>query len=89
MEANLVNNAYGYTDSKGNFVDQSDRTGYGMSMTWNGLKTDPENGVVVNLNTAYLMLIMRKISLPGLTRCGNVSSWVISTRTIRLMNSAV
>jgi len=54
MEANVVNNAYGYTDSKGNFVDQSDRTGYGMSMTWNGLKTDPENGVVVNLNTAYL-----------------------------------
>lgn len=38
----MVNNAYGYTDSKGNFVDQSDRTGYGMSMTWNGLKTDPE-----------------------------------------------
>lgn len=33
MEANVVNNAYGYTDSKGNFVDQSDRTGYGMSMT--------------------------------------------------------
>ena len=39
-EANVVNNAYGYTDSKGNFVDQSDRTGYGMSMTWNGLKTN-------------------------------------------------
>ncbi|EFL5746044.1 porin, partial [Escherichia coli] len=39
---------------KGNFVDQSDRTGYGMSMTWNGLKTDPDNGIVVNLNTAYL-----------------------------------
>ena len=54
MEANVVNNAYGYTDSKGNFVDQSDRTGYGMSMTWNGLKTDPDNGIVVNLNTAYL-----------------------------------
>ncbi|WP_416510050.1 carbohydrate porin [Escherichia coli] len=54
MEANVVNNAYGYTDSKGNFVDQSDRTGYGMSITWNGLKTDPENGIVVNLNTAYL-----------------------------------
>ncbi|EFH2659011.1 carbohydrate porin [Escherichia coli] len=54
MEANVVNNAYGYTDSKGNFVDQSDRTGYGMTMTWNGLKTDPDNGIVVNLNTAYL-----------------------------------
>ncbi|MGM8447115.1 carbohydrate porin [Enterobacter bugandensis] len=23
-------------------------------MTWDGLKTDPENGVVINLNTAYL-----------------------------------
>ncbi|ENY5947869.1 carbohydrate porin [Escherichia coli] len=54
MESNVVNNAYGYTDNKGNFVDQSDRTGYGMSMTWNSLKTNPENGIVINLNTAYL-----------------------------------
>ena len=54
MESNVVNNAYGYTNSNGKFVDQSDRTGYGMTMTWNGLKTDPENGIVVNLNTAYL-----------------------------------
>ena len=23
-------------------------------MTWDGLKTDPENGVAMNLNTAYL-----------------------------------
>lgn len=54
MESNVVNNAYGYTNNKGEFVDQSDRTGYGLTMTWNGLKTDPENGVVFNLNTAYL-----------------------------------
>ncbi|MGL5455686.1 MAG: carbohydrate porin [Citrobacter telavivensis] len=54
MESNVVNNAYGYTNSNGKFVDQSDRTGYGMTMTWNGLKTDPDNGIVVNLNTAYL-----------------------------------
>ncbi|MFH7829107.1 carbohydrate porin [Kluyvera chengduensis] len=54
MESNVVNNAYGYTNKKGEFVDQSDRTGYGMTMTWNGLKNDPDNGVVVNLNTAYL-----------------------------------
>ena len=54
MEANVVKNAYGYTDNMGNFVDQSDRSGYGISMTWNGQKTDPENGIVVNLNTAYL-----------------------------------
>ncbi|MFU0777496.1 MAG: hypothetical protein ACFWT4_04595 [Citrobacter braakii] len=42
MESNVINNAYGYTDAQGNFVDQSDRTGYGMTMTWNGLKADPE-----------------------------------------------
>ncbi|VFS06739.1 glycoporin [Enterobacter cancerogenus] len=54
MESNLVNNAYGYRDSSGQWVDQSDRTGYGFTMTWDGLKTDAENGVVVNLNTAYL-----------------------------------
>lgn len=54
MESNVVNNAYGYYDEHGRFIDQSDRTGYGMTMTWNGLKNDPENGVVLNLNTAYL-----------------------------------
>ncbi|MFP5597237.1 carbohydrate porin [Kluyvera sp. 142486] len=54
MESNVVNNAYGYHDKKGRFVDQSDRTGYGMTMTWNGQKADPDNGVVINLNTAYL-----------------------------------
>lgn len=54
METNLVNNAYGYRDDAGRWVDQSERTGYGFTMTWDGLKTDPENGVVMNLNTAYL-----------------------------------
>lgn len=54
MESNVVNNAYGYTDAQGDFVDQSDRTGYGLTMTWDGLKTDPDNGVVLNVNTAYL-----------------------------------
>lgn len=54
MEANVVQNAYGYKDAQGNFIDQSGRTGYGLTMTWNGLKRDPEDGVVVNLNTAYM-----------------------------------
>ncbi|UGS42875.1 carbohydrate porin [Pseudocitrobacter corydidari] len=54
MESNVINNAYGYTGKDGHFVDQSDRTGYGLTMTWNGQKSDPENGIVVNLNTAYL-----------------------------------
>lgn len=54
MEKNVIDNAYGYLDSKGQFVDQSERTGYGFTMTWNGLKTDPDNGIVVNFDTAYL-----------------------------------
>ena len=54
MESNLVNNAYGYEKTGGGWVDQSNRTGYGMTMSWNTLKTDAENGAVVNLSTAYL-----------------------------------
>ncbi|MCZ5716540.1 carbohydrate porin, partial [Escherichia coli] len=33
------------------FVDQSDRTGYGMSMTWNGLKTDPARPVARSIKS--------------------------------------
>ena len=54
MESNVVNNAYGYHDAKGHWVDQSSRTGYGMTMSWNTLKTDAEDGAVVNVSTAYL-----------------------------------
>jgi len=54
MESNLVNNAYGYRDASGKWIDQSDRTGYGLTLTWNGQKADPEAGMVVNLNTAYM-----------------------------------
>ena len=54
MESNLVNNAYGYRDASGQWIDQSDRTGYGFTMTWNGQKTDPDDGIVANLNTAYI-----------------------------------
>ena len=54
MESNLVNNAYGYYNQQGSWVDQSKRNGYGAVLTWNGLKNDPDNGVVLNLNTAYL-----------------------------------
>ncbi|VEA33496.1 glycoporin [Salmonella enterica subsp. enterica] len=53
MESNVVNNAYGYYEN-GKWIDQSDRTGYGFTMTWNGQKTDPEDGAVINLNTAYM-----------------------------------
>ena len=54
METNVVNNAYGYTNAQGETIDQSKRNGYGMTMTWNGQKADPENGVVANLSTAYM-----------------------------------
>lgn len=60
MEAQVVNNAYGYhnKDADGNsvgpMIDQSNRTGYGLTMTWNGQKTDPDDGIVANLSTAYM-----------------------------------
>ncbi|MGK7246894.1 carbohydrate porin [Buttiauxella agrestis] len=54
MEAQVVDNAYGYKDANGQMVNQSNRTGYGLTMTWNGQKSDPDNGIVANFNTAYL-----------------------------------
>ena len=54
IESNLVNNAYGYQSQSGRWVDQSNRTGYGMTMSWNTLKSDPHDGAVVNLSTALL-----------------------------------
>ncbi|KAG6335542.1 hypothetical protein ID866_3536 [Astraeus odoratus] len=37
-------------------------------MTWDGLKTDPENGVVMNLNTAYLDAKASTIFIPSIRR---------------------
>jgi len=54
METNVVDNAYGYENAQGDTVDQSKRNGYGWSATWNGQNSDPENGVVANVSTAYL-----------------------------------
>ena len=54
IESNLVNNAYGYQSQSGRWVDQSNRTGYGLTMSWNTLKSDPQDGAVVNLSTALL-----------------------------------
>ncbi|ANS44830.1 carbohydrate porin [Serratia inhibens] len=54
MESNVVNNAYGYQDNQGKFVDQSKRNGYGMTLSWNNTAANPDNGVVANLSTAYL-----------------------------------
>lgn len=54
METNVVNNAYGYTDNNGNWHDQSKRNGYGLTTTWDTLKSNPQDGMVVNLNTAMM-----------------------------------
>lgn len=54
MESNVVNNAYGYTDSNGKFNNQSRRNGYGATVSWNGQKNNPENGMIVNMSTAYM-----------------------------------
>ncbi|HHX8748595.1 TPA: carbohydrate porin [Morganella morganii] len=54
VDANVISNAYGFDNADGKFTDQSRRTGYGLTMKWDTLKDDPENGVVVNLSTAYL-----------------------------------
>ncbi len=67
-----VNNAYGYDKQNGGWVDQSNRTGYGMTMSWNTLKTDAENGAVVNLVPPILTRRMRKISAPVSTHYGIV-----------------
>lgn len=66
MEVNVVNNVYGYIDSKGNFVDQFDCIGYGMSMIWNGLKMDLDNGIVVNFNIVYLDVNNEKDFIVGI-----------------------
>lgn len=54
MESNVVNNAYGYTNSQGQFKDQSRRNGYGATLSWNGQRANPDSGAVINLSTAYM-----------------------------------
>nr|WP_251365452.1 carbohydrate porin [Escherichia coli] len=89
MEAKLVKMLMAIPIIRGIFVDQSNRSGYGISMTWNGLKTDPEKWHRGYSNTAYLDASNEKDLLPVLMLCGNVSNWVISTHIIRLMNLVV
>lgn len=54
LESNLINNAYGYQNQNGRWIDQSKRTGYGMTLSWNTLKADNQDGAVVNISAAYL-----------------------------------
>ncbi len=62
MEKFVVNNAYGYYEN--GEVDRSVRSGkrHGFTMTLTGQKSDPEDGAVINLNTAWRrMRPMRQI----------------------------
>lgn len=53
MESQVINNAYG--DSvDGHWKDMSKRNGYGMTLGWNSLEKDPDNGVQLTFSTAYL-----------------------------------
>nr|WP_081298551.1 carbohydrate porin [Gilliamella apicola] len=57
IEHNVVNNAYRYyNDSKGKWLDQSKRTGYGLTMSWNseGDFSKSSEGILVNTSFAYL-----------------------------------
>lgn len=56
IEGNVINNAYGYTNSEGDWQDQSKRIGYGVTFTWNSMGdfNRASEGIVVNVSTAYL-----------------------------------
>lgn len=87
IESNLVNNAYGYQSQSGRWVDQSNRTGYGLTMSWNTLKSDPQDGAVVNLSTALLDAADETDFSAGSTPFGIAWSWAISMRTIKSTSS--
>ncbi|HBO24609.1 MAG TPA: porin [Providencia sp.] len=53
MESQVINNAYGDT-VEGKWQDMSKRNGYGMTVGWNTLAQDPDNGLQLTLSTAYL-----------------------------------
>lgn len=56
VEHNLINNAYGYNDHNGKWLDQSKRTGYGLTTSWNseGDFNKSTDGILVNTSVAYL-----------------------------------
>ena len=55
-ETNVVKNAYGYHDANGKFHDQSQRTGYGATFSWNseGDWDAANKGLRVNTSFAYM-----------------------------------
>lgn len=57
VEHNVVKNAYSYYDhQKNKWLDQSKRTGYGLTLSWNseGDFKQSANGLLINTNVAYL-----------------------------------
>ncbi|EFB70862.1 MULTISPECIES: carbohydrate porin [Providencia] len=53
MESQVINNAYGANvDDK--WQNMSKRNGYGMTMEWNSLEKDPDEGLQLTFSTAYL-----------------------------------
>lgn len=55
-ETNVVKNAYGYYDKNGKFRDQSQRTGYGATFSWNseGDWGAVNKGLKINTSFAYM-----------------------------------
>ncbi|WP_392565625.1 carbohydrate porin [Utexia brackfieldae] len=56
VESNVVKNAYGYYNELGEWQDQSKRTGYGLSLSWNsaGDWSKVNDAVLVNFSSAYM-----------------------------------
>ncbi|WP_034945737.1 carbohydrate porin [Erwinia oleae] len=54
MESNVVKNAWRYENAQGETSDPSRRRGYGLTLSWNGQATDPQDGVIASFSTAYL-----------------------------------
>ncbi|UNH38598.1 carbohydrate porin [Moellerella wisconsensis] len=56
MESQVINNAYGAyaNNGEGKWKDMSKRNGYGLTLAWDTLENDPDNGIVATLSTAYM-----------------------------------
>lgn len=65
MESQVINNAYG-DNVDGHWKDMSKRNGYGMTLGWNSVEKDSDNGVQLTFSTAYLDAIAETdLSLGG------------------------
>lgn len=65
MESQVINNAYG-SKVDGNWKDMSKRNGYGLTLGWNSLEKDPDNGIQLTVSSTYLDATAEKdLSLGG------------------------